>query len=128
MSGREDRERKIAGWLEHLQTWKPSAEALNAYAHSHGAGLWSMYYWRNVLRRERRWPRKPGEAERGQRPANAPDSPRAPMRFARITLEAACRSSSISVRAMLANGRRVEIELEEAQLLSEVLSALRSAA
>jgi len=56
MSRREDRERKIAGWLEHLEGWKASGEALSRYARSHGIEAGSMYYWRSVLRGEGRWP------------------------------------------------------------------------
>jgi hypothetical protein len=128
MSRREDRERKIADWLEHLQNWRASGEALSAYARSHGVEPWSMYYWRNVLRREGHWPQEPGEADRQQRSAVAPGSARAPMRFARVTFEESSRSSSITVRVMLENGRRVEIELGDTQRLREVLSALESAA
>jgi hypothetical protein len=50
------------------------------------------------------------------------------MRFARVTFEEASGSSSITVRVVLENGRRVEIELEDTQRLREVLSALESAA
>lgn len=85
-----------------------------------------MYYWRNVLRREGHWPEEPGEAQ--QRSAVAPGSARAPMRFARVTFEKASGSSPITVRVMLENGRRVEIELADTQRLREVLSAVESAA
>lgn len=128
MSRQEDRERRIAGWLEHLQSWKSSGEALSAYARSHGVEPWSMYYWRNVLRRGGHWPPESGEPGRGQRSAVAPDSTRAPMRFARVRFEETSRSSVVTVRMTLSNGRRVEIELEDTRRLSEVLSALEAAA
>jgi hypothetical protein len=128
MSRREDRERRIAGWLEHLQSWKASGEALSAYARSHGVEPWSMYYWRNVLRREGHWPREAGESDRGQKAAAASGSTRVPLRFASVRFEQASGSASVTVRVMLANGRRVEVELEDMQRLSEVLSALESAA
>jgi hypothetical protein len=51
MSRQEDRERKVAGWLEHLQSWKASGEALSAYARGHGIDPGSMYYWRTVRKR-----------------------------------------------------------------------------
>jgi hypothetical protein len=50
------------------------------------------------------------------------------MRFARVTFEKASGSSPITVRVMLENGRRVEIELADTQRLREVLSAVESAA
>lgn len=117
MSRREDRERRIAGWLEHLEGWKASGEALSAYAHNHGIKAGSMYYWRSVLRREGCWPQD-GE----QRPGGA--SARVPLRFARVKLEEVSRGLPLTVRVTLTNGRRAEIELEDTQRLSEVLTAL----
>jgi hypothetical protein len=128
MSRREDRERRMAQWLEHLRSWQASGEALCAYARSRGIAPASLYYWRKVLRREGCWPREPGELDRAQRPALGSDSARSPMRFARVTFEDAHRNSSITVRLTLANGRRAEIELEDTQHLSELLSMLESAA
>ena len=87
-----------------------------------------MYYWRNVLRREGHWPWEAGESDRGQKAAAASGSPRGPLRFARVRFEQASGSASVTVRVMLANGRRVEVELEDMQRLSEVLNALESAA
>lgn len=89
MSRREDRERKMAGWLEHLQSWKSSGEALSTYARSRGIEPWSMYYWRKVLRREGRWPDEPGEVEGGRRPAVVSGLTGSSMRFARVTFEEA---------------------------------------
>jgi hypothetical protein len=128
MSRREDRERKMAGWLGQLQSWKASGEALSAYARSQGVEPWSMYYWRKVLQRKGQWPQEPGGPDREQSAAVAPDSTRAPVRFARVRLQEASRSSVVTVRVTLLNGRRVEIELEDTQRLSEVFSAIESAA
>jgi hypothetical protein len=50
------------------------------------------------------------------------------MRFARVTFEEISRSTSVTVRVLLANGRRVEIDVQDTQRLSEVLNALESAA
>jgi|SRR5581483_7786394 len=122
MSRREDRECKIAGWLEHLQSWKVSGEALSAYAPSHGLEPWSMYYWRNVLRREGHWPAEPGETGREKTATAALDSTRVPLRFARVRFEEPV-SSPVTVRITLTNGRCVEIDLEDVRHLSEVLSA-----
>jgi len=124
MSRREDREGRIAGWLEHVEGWKASGEALSTYARSHGIEPGSMYYWRGVLRREGRWPEEPGEADRGRKPGVASESARVPLRFARVKLEQVSRGSSVTVRVTLANGRRAEIELQDMQRLSEVLGAL----
>jgi transposase-like protein len=124
MSRREDRERRIAGWLEHLEGWKASGEALSTYARSHGIETGSMYYWRSVLRQEGRWPGESGETDRGRRPAVASESARVPLRFARVKLERADGGSALTIRVTLANGRRAEIELQDTQRLSEVLGAL----
>lgn len=128
MSRREDRARRIAGWLEHLQSWEASGEALSAYARHHGMEPGLMYYWRNVLRREGHWPQGPGEPDGGQKVAAASGSGRVPLRFARVRFEHATGGPSVTVRVMLANGRRVEVELQDTQRLSEVLGALESAA
>ena len=81
MSRREDRERRIAEWLEHLEGWKVSGDALSTYARSHGIEPGSMYYWRSVLRREGRWPEEPGRTGRGRTPGVASESARVPLRF-----------------------------------------------
>jgi hypothetical protein len=129
MSRREERESKIARWLEHLQSWKSSGEALCAYARARGLEPWSMYHWRNVLRREGRWREDQGEQDRGRRKrAVASDSARVPLRFARVTLEESPRRSSLTIRVILKNGRRTEIELDDTQRLSEVLGALEHSA
>ena len=124
MSRREDRERRIEGWLEHLEGWKASGEALSTYARSHGIEAGSMYYWRSVLRREGRWPEEPGRTDRGRKPGVASESARVPLRFARVKLEQSSRGSALTIRVTLANGRRAEIDLEDTQRLSEVLGAL----
>jgi transposase-like protein len=129
MSKREDRERKIAGWFEHLQAWKTSGEPLSAYARAQGVAPSSMYHWRNVLRREGRWPEDTSEQDRGQRRrTGALDSASLPLRFARVKLDESARRSSLTVRVTLANGRRAEIELDDTQRLSEVLGALERSA
>jgi hypothetical protein len=124
MSRREDREGRIAGWLEHLEGWKASGEALITYARSHGIEPGSMYYWRGVLRREGRWPEGPGEADRGRKSGVASQRSRVPMHFARVKLEQPSRGSALTIRVTLTNGRRARIELQDAQRLSEVLGAL----
>ena len=129
MSRREDRERKIAGWLEHLQSWKSSGKPLSAYAKAHDIEPWSMYYWRKVVRREGRWPEDQGEQDRGgRRRTVASGSARVPLRFARVTLKDSARPSSVTVRMTLANGRRAEIELDDTERLSEVLAVLERSA
>jgi hypothetical protein len=124
MSRREDRERKIAGWLEHLEGWKASGEALSRYARSHGIEAGSMYYWRSVLRGEGRWPEEPGRTDRGRKPGVAPESARVPLRFACVKVEPPSRGSALTIRVTLTNGRRAEIDLQDTQRLSEVLGAL----
>jgi hypothetical protein len=124
MSRREDRERKVAGWLEQLQGWKASGESLLAYAQARGIEASSMYYWRKVLRREGHWPEDPGEGRGARREAVTADAVRVPLRFARVRLEESPRRSAVTVRVTLANGRCTEIELGDAQALSEVLAVL----
>jgi hypothetical protein len=128
MSRREDRERQIEGWLEHLQSWKASGQPLLAYARAHGIGPWTMYRWRNVLRREGRWA-EGDDGEGGmQRRAAAPDPARLPLRFARVKLSETARCQSLTVRVILRNGRRAEIDLDDAERLSEVLTLLECSA
>jgi hypothetical protein len=124
MSRREERARKIEGWLEQLQSWKASGKPMSEYANVHGIQPWSMYYWLKVLRREGRWPEGPAEERGARRELSRSDSARVPLRFARVSLEGNARRSSVTVRVPLANGRRAEIELGDAQDLGEVLAAL----
>ena len=129
MSRAEDRERRLAGWLEHVQSWQASGERLSTYARSHGLEAGSMYYWRTVLRREGLCPEEPGQPDRERRSAITSEPVRVPLRFARVKLEEARGGgSSFTVRVLLANGRRAEIELQDRQRLSEVLSALERSA
>jgi hypothetical protein len=123
MSRREDRERRIAEWLEHMEGWKASGVALSTYARSHGLEPGSMYYWRGVLRQEGRWPEEPGRTDRGRKPGVS-ESARVPLRFARVKLEQSSRGSALTIRVTLTNGRRARIELQDTQRLSEVLGAL----
>jgi transposase-like protein len=128
MSRAEDRERTHAGWLEHLQGWKASGHGLSAYARSHGIEPGSMYYWRTALRRKGLWPAEPDDPGRERGAAAVSDPAGVPLRFARVKLDQASRGLSLTVRVMLANGRRAEIELEGVRHLSEVLGALERSA
>jgi transposase-like protein len=128
MSRAEDQERRLAGWLEHLRSWQTSGQGLSAYARSRGIEPGSMYYWRSALRRRNLWPQEPGEPVRERGAAVVSDPARVPLRFARVKLAQATRSSSVKVHVILSNGRRAEIELEDTQHLSEVLSALERSA
>ena len=84
-----------------------------------------MYHWRKVLRCEGRWPEDRGEQDHGRRRrAVTSDSARVPLRFARVTLGESARRSSLTVRVILTNGRRAEIDLGDAQGLGEVLAVL----
>jgi transposase-like protein len=116
----EDRAMRIAEWREHLEGWKASGEALRAYARGHGIDPGSMYYWRNVLRREGHWLEPQGD----RKVPVAADSPRVPLRFARVKIEPSKSDSVIMIRLRLTNGRRARIELRDTQCLSEVLNAL----
>jgi len=128
MSRAEDRERKRAGWLEHLQSWQASGHGLSAYARDHGIEPGSMYYWRTALRRKGLWPEERGHPGRERGAAAVSEPARVPLRFARVKLDQVDRGLSLTVRVMLANGRRAEIELEGVQHLSEVLGALERSA
>jgi hypothetical protein len=127
MSRREDRERKIAGWLEHLESWQASGEPLCAYARARGIEPWSMYHWRKVLRREGHWSEAPRASGRPGRTAESA-SARVPVRFARVKLSEPPRRSSLTVRLTLSNARRAEIDLDDAEHLVEVLAALERSA
>lgn len=126
MSRREDRERKTAQWLEQLQAWKQSGKALSAYARSCGLAPWTMYHWRNALRREGLW------CDDGQPPGASRHAANAvgavPLRFSRVTLKEPLRSSSLTIRVQLHNGRRVEVELSDRDELADVLAVLEQPA
>jgi len=83
-----------------------------------------MYHWRKVLRREGRWP-DDLDGQRGtRRETAASDSARVPLHFARVKLSESARRSALTVRVILANGRRAEIDLDDAERLGEVLITL----
>jgi hypothetical protein len=124
MSRREDRERKIEGWLEHLQSWKASGKPLSVYAKAHGIEPWSMYHWRKILRREGRWPEDHGGEAGARRQTVMSGMARVPLRFARVKLDEGARRSLLTVGVILKNGRHARIELGDAQELGEVLAVL----
>jgi hypothetical protein len=128
MLKREDRARKVAEWLEHLQAWKDSGESLSAYARKHGLTVWSAYHWRGVLTREGSWregPKAPGRSRSG---SPAVSSSRVPLRFARVNVSDMPRAAPLVLRVQLANGRRAEIAVEEIEQLGAVLSVLERSA
>lgn len=59
MSKQDERARKIAEWMKHMQGWKDSGKSLAAYAKDHGLALWAMYHWRGVLLQSLTASRKP---------------------------------------------------------------------
>jgi hypothetical protein len=122
MSRREDRERKTAEWLEHLQGWKASGSSLPAYAKSRGLALWTMYRWRSVLRREGLW--ADGGPRRRALPESAKISRAVPLRFARVSLKPPAPRQSLTLHVELRNGRRAQIELSDRDDLADVLAAL----
>jgi hypothetical protein len=122
MLKREERQRKAAEWLEHLQGWKASGESLAAYAQRSGLALWAAYHWRRVLMQDGSWQEDPA-TPRKSRPARK-DVRRVPLRFARVTVTDSTRSAPLIVQVQLANGRRAEIELADAGQLGEVLGVL----
>ncbi len=122
MLKREERQRKVAEWLEHLQGWRASGESLAAYAQRSGLALWAAYHWRKVLTQEGSWPEDtavPGKSRPVRKGAG-----RVPLRFARVTVTESARSAPLMVRIQLANGRRAEIELGDAGQLDAVLGVL----
>jgi len=128
MLKREDRARKVAEWLEHLQAWKDSGESLSAYARKHGLTVWSAYHWRGLLTREGSWREEPktrGRSRSGSPPAG---SPRVPLRFARVAVSDIPGAAPLIVRVHLANGRRAEIAVSELEQLGAVLSLLERSA
>jgi hypothetical protein len=122
MLKREDQQRKVAEWLEHLQGWKASGESLAAYARRCSLPLWAAYHWRAVLSEEGSWHEEPKEpvavgiAQRSTR--------RGRRRFARVAVSDMPRAMPLIVRVQLGNGRRAEIELGQADQLGDVLELL----
>jgi hypothetical protein len=121
MSKQEDRARKIAEWLGHLQGWKDSGQSLSAYAKVHGLALWAMYHWRSVLIREGRWHEQPSAASRT---GAARGGALTPLRFAQVAVRDSRQPGPLIVRVVLDNGQRVEIELSGSDQLGEVLGML----
>jgi hypothetical protein len=122
MMKREERQRKAAEWLEHLQGWKASGQSLSAYVRERGLALCSAYQWRRVLTRDGSWPE--GSQLPGKPRAAHEGSQRIPLRFARVTVADSQPTSPVLVRVQLANGRRAEIELDEPGQLGAVLDVL----
>jgi hypothetical protein len=122
MLKREDRQRKVAEWLEHLQGWKASGESLAAYARRCSLPLWAAYHWRAVLTGEGSWhegPNEPVAVGIAQSSAR-----RVPLRFARVAVSDTPRAMPLIVRVQLGNGRRAEIEIGHVDQLGEVLELL----
>ena len=119
MIKQEDRQRRAAEWLEHLQAWKASGESLSAYARLHGLSLESAYQWRRVLRSRGLWHEEPSATSQAER---------APVRFARVTVKGVSAVPGLRVHVHLTNGRRAEIELAEITQLAGVLGALEQSA
>jgi hypothetical protein len=116
MLKREDRVRKVAEWLEHLQGWKSSGETLAAYVRRCGLSLSAAYQWRAALIREGSWSDEPGVTRRA--------SHQVPQRFARVAVAELPQEIPVIVRVQLGNGRRAEIELGRAEQLREVVDLL----
>lgn len=122
MLKREDRQRKVAEWLEHLQGWKASGESLAAYARRCSLPLWAAYHWRAVLTGEGSWHEEskaqaaPGIVQRRAQ--------RVSLRFARVAVSDMPRAMPLIVRVQFENGRRAEVELRHVDQLADVLELL----
>jgi hypothetical protein len=124
MLKREDRERKVAEWLKHLQAWKGSSGTWGRYAREHELDAHSAYRWRARLIKQGLW----REESRGDEGQALDASSRVPLRFARVQIAAEPRARDMLVRVHLANGRGLTVEIHDADQLSEVLSALERGA
>jgi hypothetical protein len=126
MLKREVREQRISEWLDHLQRWKQSGQSLSAYARAEGLALWSVYHWREVLRREGCWQESPTQRRGSSALARGKRS--VPLRFARVRVSDTALGVGLTIRVQLLNGRRAEIDLGESGQLVAMLALLEQPA
>jgi hypothetical protein len=129
MMSKHDREVKGAAWLQRLQEVAASKESLAEYTRRHGLKLSEAYRWTQNLRRTGQWParlRKPAKSARSKRAVKV-----AAPRFTRVRILAqqhAVSSTPLRLQLQLANGRRAELVLSDAQQLPQVLQLLEQPA
>lgn len=127
MLTREERAAKGAMWLAHWQGWQSSGVSMAEYARREGFDADMAYRWRRILRRTGQW----ADAECGCAVSvpSAAGKPKAAAKFARVTVsEAPALSASMTLRLVLGNGRRAELELIGITQLGEVLGILERSA
>jgi hypothetical protein len=124
MLKQEDRERKVAEWLKHLQAWKESGVSWGRYAQEHEINVHSAYRWRARLIKQGLW----CEEQRGDGEKKPEVPSGVSVRFARVQVAAEPRVREVLVRIELANGRRLTIEIRDPDQLSEVLGVLERSA
>jgi hypothetical protein len=123
MMKKEEREAKRAFWLQHIRECSACGERLSRYAQRHGLDVDEGYRWKRRLRRAGLWPLKP----RSDCGATALVARQSAPRFARVRVASAQEaefSSALTLRLMLANGRRAELTLSDEQQLPRVLKLL----
>jgi hypothetical protein len=126
MLKREDRERKVAEWLEHLGAWKSSGLSLARYAREHKIAAFAAYQWRARLTKRGLWCEELSPTPIGAKILDT--SSRVPLHFARVRVAPEPRLRSLMVRVELSNGRALAIEIGAADQLGEVLDALERGA
>lgn len=127
MLTREQRAAKGAMWLAHWQGWQGSGVSMAEYARREGFDADRAYRWRRILRRTGQWVEADGSLAV---PApSAQRKPKAAAKFARVAVsETPVRGASMTLRLVLGNGRRAELELLGIGQLGEVLSILERSA
>jgi hypothetical protein len=116
MISSEDRETKAAQWLQRLQEAAALKESLVDYCRRRGFKPGEAYQWKRNLRGAGRWPALRSEAANPSRSAVVART--ASPRFARVRIapEQRAASAPLHLQLHLANGRRVELLLNDEQL------------
>lgn len=125
MLTQEERAAKGAMWLAHWQGWRSSGVSMAEYARREDFDADMAYRWRRILRRTGQWV----DAESGCAVSTPGDArqPRAAAKFARVTVREVPAPALMTLRLVLGNERRAELELGVEQL-GEVLGVLERSA
>ena len=124
----EDRELKLAQWLQRIREAADAKETLVDYTRREGLKLSEAYRWKEQLRRAGQWPAHPSNSHKMQR--RGPVSQLKP-RFARVRVRAGLESALMAplrLNVQLANGRRAELLVSDEAQLARVLKVLEQPA
>ena len=126
MLTQQERAAKGAMWLAHWQGWQGSGVSMAEYARREGFEADMAYRWRRILRRTGQWVEADGSS--AVCAPSAAGKRRTAAKFARVTVSDVPAPASMTLRLVLGNGRRAELELVGVVQLGEVLGVLERSA